>query len=138
MNSHSLGIKVADPEKKGSRMNHVMIPRNTSIPARKSQRFKTTSDNQKTVHVEVLEGEAKDPAACTLIGDFRIVGLPPDMKKGSPVEVTYEYDASGRISAKAKDLTTNRQATTEIVRDSGLSGERVRDFEKLATEYDVD
>ena len=138
VNSHSLGIKVADPEKKGSRMNHVMIPRNTSIPAKKSQRFKTTSDKQKTVHVEVLEGEARDPAACTLIGDFRIVGLPPDMKKGSPVEVTYEYDASGRISAKAKDLTTNKQATTEIVRDSGLSGDRVRDFEKLATEYDVD
>ena len=138
VNSHSLGIKVADPEKKGSRMNHVMIPRNTSIPAHKTQRFKTTSDNQKTVHVEVLEGEARDPAACTLIGDFRIVGLPPDMKKGSPVEVTYSYDASGRISAQAKDLTTNKVATTEIVRDSGLSEGKVADFEKLATEYDVD
>jgi molecular chaperone DnaK len=138
VNSHSLGIKVADPEKKGSRMNHVMIPRNTSIPASKTQRFKTTSDNQKTVHVEVLEGEAKDPAACTLIGDFRIVGLPPDMKKGSPVEVTYSYDASGRISARARDLTNDKEAATEIVRDGGLSENRVTDFEKLAQEYDVD
>ena len=138
VNSHSLGIKVADPDRKGARMNHVMIPRNTSIPASKTQRFKTTSDSQKTVHVEVLEGEARDPAACTLIGDFRIVGLPPDMKKGSPVEVTYSYDASGRISARAKDLTTNKVATTEIVRDSGLSEGNVADFEKLATEYDVD
>ena len=142
VNSHSLGIKVTDPEAKKqgrkAKMNHVMIPRNTSIPASKSQRFVTTSDDQKTVHVEVLEGEAKDPAACTLIGDFRIVGLPPGLKKGSPVEVTYEYDASGRISARAKDLTSNKQATTEIVRDSGLTGERVADFERLASEYDVD
>ena len=138
VNSHSLGIKVSDPKQRGAKMNHVMIPRNTSIPAQKSQRFKTTSENQKTVHVEVLEGEARDPSACTLIGDFRIVGLPEGMKKGSPVEVTYEYDASGRISAKAKDLTSNKQATTEIVRDSGLTGDRVRDFEKLASEYDVD
>ncbi|MEM9704216.1 MAG: Hsp70 family protein, partial [Planctomycetota bacterium] len=74
----------------------------------------------------------------TLIGDFRIVGLPPNMKKGSPVEVTYSYDASGRISARAKDLANDKEATTEIVRDGGLSEGNVADFEKLADEYDVD
>ena len=97
-----------------------MIPRNTAIPFEKTQRFVTTSDNQERIHVYILEGEAPDPAACTSIGDFQIVGLPPNLPKGSPVEVTYRYDANGRIHAAARELTANKAAATEIVRDSGL------------------
>ena len=138
VNSHSLGVKVSDPREKGAKINHVMIPRNTAIPHSKSQKFVTNTDNQKTVHVEILEGEARDPDACVLIGDFRIVDLPEGLPKGSKVEVRYSYDANGRIFATARELTHNKEAKTEIHRDSGLSGERVRDFEKLATEYEVD
>lgn len=138
VNSHSLGVKVSDPEERTRKINHIMIPRNTAIPFNISQRFVTNSDNQQRIHVEILEGEAKDPNACTLIGDFRIVNLPKGLKKGSPVEVTYSYDASGRISAAAKELTSSSEASTQIVRDSGLSDDGLANFEQLAKEYHVD
>ena len=138
VNSHSLGVKVSSPEDRTRKINHIMIPRNSAIPFHISQRFVTNSANQKTIHVYILEGDATDPDACTQIGDFRIVDLPPNLPAGSPVEVTYSYDANGRIHAAAKELTGNRIATTEIVRDSGLTDTSVNDFEMLARDYHVE
>jgi molecular chaperone DnaK len=138
VNSHSLGVKVSDTEDRSRKVNHIMIPRNTAIPYSVSQKFVTNSDNQRRIHVEILEGEARDPVACTLIGDFRINDLPPNLPKGSPVEVTYSYDSSGRIHAAAKELTSNKAAQTEIVRDSGLTDDHVVSFEQLAKEYHVE
>ena len=115
-----------------------MIPRNSQIPYNISQKFVTNSANQKTIHVYILEGDATDPDACTQIGDFQIVGLPANLPAGSPVEVTYSYDANGRIGAVAKELTGNRVATTEIVRASGLSDQGVNNFELLAKDYQVE
>jgi molecular chaperone DnaK len=115
-----------------------MIPRNTPIPYSVTQRFVTNSPNQRTIHVYVLEGEASDPDACTQIGDFRVVDLPPNLPAGSPVEVTYSYDANGRIHAEAKELAGHRRANTEIVRDMGLTESNVDAFELLAREYRVE
>jgi molecular chaperone DnaK len=103
-----------------------------------TQRFVTNSANQTTIHVYILEGEATDPDACTQIGDFRIVDLPAGLPAGSPVEVTYSYDANGRIHATAKELSGSRIAKTEIVRDSGLTETGVGDFALLAKEYQVE
>ncbi len=138
VNSHSLGVKITDPEEKSQKINHIMIPKNTQIPFKHTQKFVTNSDNQKRIHVYILEGDAKDPDACTQIGDFRVVDLPPDLPKGSPVEVTYEYDANGRIHAAAKELTHNKVATTEIVRDYGLDDQGVDAFRELAQNYNVE
>ncbi|MCA9116382.1 MAG: Hsp70 family protein [Planctomycetaceae bacterium] len=138
VNSHSLGVKVTNPEDKSRKMNHIMIPRNTAIPFTQTQRFVTTSDNQQRIHVYILEGEASDPDACTQIGDFRVVDLPPNLPKGSPVEVSYSYDANGRISATARELTSQKEAKAEIVRDSGLNDQGMEAFERLATEYSVE
>jgi molecular chaperone DnaK len=138
VNSHSLGVKVSSPTDRTKKINHIMIPKNSQIPFSVSQRFVTNSANQKSIHVYILEGDATDPAACTQIGDFRILNLPPNLPAGSPVEVTYSYDANGRIHAAAKELTGNRVAETEIVRDAGLSEQGVGDFEALAREYQVE
>lgn len=139
VNSHSLGIKITNPNDRTRKMNHIMIPRNTTVPHSVSQRFVTNSDNQQRIHVEILEGEAPDPMACTMIGDFRVTGLPPNLPKGSPVEITYEYDASGRISATAKELVGNNVASAEIVRDYGMDAKSVDDaFEALQKEYAVE
>lgn len=120
VNSHSLGIKISDPADRSRKINHIMIPRNTPVPHQVSQRFGTNADGQQRIHVEILEGEAADPLACQLIGDFRVFNLPAGLPKGSPISITYEYDSSGRISASAKELTGNNEANTEIVRDGGL------------------
>ena len=137
VNSHSLGVKVTDP-KSNSKINHIMIPRNHEIPYSTSQKFVTTSDNQKRIHVYVLEGEARDPDACSPIGDFVISNLPPSLPKGSPVEVTYHYDANGRIQKSAKELTGNSNAAIEIIRDSGLDKTGLDAFHVLAKDYTID
>jgi molecular chaperone DnaK len=120
VNSHSLGIKISDPSDRSRKINHIMIPRNTPVPHEVNQRFGTNADGQQRIHVEILEGDAVDPAACELIGDFRVFNLPASLPKGSPIAITYSYDASGRISASAKELTGDNEANAEIVRDGGL------------------
>ena len=139
VNSHSLGIKISDPKDKTRKINHIMIPKNSPIPHNVKQRFGTNTDGQQRIHVEILEGDAIDPAACELIGDFRITNLPQALPKGSPIEITYSYDSSGRISATAKELTGNNQASAEIVRDSGLNEGQITDaLSTLQNEYDVE
>ena len=116
-----------------------MIPKNSPVPHSVVQRFGTNQDSQQRVHVEILEGDAIDPAACELIGDFRVFNLPPGMAKGSPIEITYSYDGSGRISATAKELTGNNEASAEIVRDSGMNEASIVDaLEVLTKEYDIE
>ncbi len=139
VNSHSLGVKITDPSEKSRKINHIMIQKNTSIPYQTTQRFVTNSDNQQRIHVSVLEGDASDPMACEQIGDFRIYGLPANLPKGSPVEVTYSYDANGRISVTARELTGNNEASTEIVRaNAAASDENIDVLAGLAKEYAVE
>ena len=137
VNSHSLGTKVTDP-KDQQKKNHIMISRNTGLPFDVTRKFATTADNQQRIHVTVLEGEVEDVEACATIGDFWITNLPADLPKGSPVEVTYAYDSSGRISCTAKELTSNNAASIEIVRDTGLDSDGVDSFEALAEGYVVE
>lgn len=138
VNSHSLGVKITDPNNRSRKINHIMIPKNSPVPHRVTQQFVTNSPNQQRVHISVLEGDAADPDACTTIGDFRVVNLPPNLPAGSPVEVTYEYDKNGRISARARELTGNREAQIEIQRSQGLDSDGVSAFENLATQYHVE
>jgi molecular chaperone DnaK len=139
VNSHSLGIKISDPSDKSRKINHIMIPKNTPVPHSVNQRFGTNTDGQERVHVEILEGDVVDPAACELIGDFRVFNLPKSLPKGSPIEITYAYDGSGRISASAKELTGNNEASAEIVRESGMKDEEiVNALSALTKDYDVE
>lgn len=139
VNSHSLGIKITDPKDRARKINHIMIPKNTPVPHNVKQRFGTNQQGQQRVHVEILEGDAVDPAACELIGDFRVFNLPDNLPKGSPIEITYAYDGSGRITATAKELTGNVEANAEIVRDSGMQdGEIVDALDVLTNDYDIE
>lgn len=139
VNSHSLGIKITDPRDRTRKINHIMIPRNTPVPHNVKQRFGTNADGQQRIHVEILEGDAVDPAACELIGDFRITSLPPNLPKGSPIEITYAYDSAGRISASATELTGNKTASTEIVRAGGMNETQITDaFDVLQKDYEVE
>lgn len=137
VNSHGLGVVARNPKTKKF-VNHVMIPRNTPLPKEKQQTFRTSYENQKRVHVKVMEGDARDPDACTLIGDCYITDLPPDLPKGSPVEVTYAFDQSGRVTVRAKDVTSGREAAIEIERKGGLSDKQVDAFTLLADKYRVE
>ena len=138
VNSHSLGVEITDPVNRAIKSNHVMIPRNTAIPHTVSQRFKTNVPNQQRIRVRLLQGEVPDITACTVIGDFQITNLPPNLPVGSPIELTYSYDAQGRIRAEAKELTGNSKAAAEIVREGGVNDAGVDAFEQLARDYQVE
>jgi len=138
VNSHSLGVEITDPGDRTRKSNHIMIARNTPIPHMVSQRFQTNVQNQQRIRVRLLQGEVPDVNACTIIGDFQITNLPANLPKGSPVELTYSYDAQGRIRAEARELTGNRKAAAEIVRDGGVNDSGLDAFEKLASEYQVE
>lgn len=137
VNSHGLGIVVKDP-RSGTTINHVMIPRNSRIPIEAKQVFCTNAENQARVTVQVMEGDAPDPMACSLLGKCRITDLPSGLAKGSPVEVVYAFNNGGRIVVSAADKTFGKAATIEIERRGGLTDDQVDAFAKLATEYKID
>ena len=137
VNSHGLGVLATNP-KTHREINHVMIPRNSRLPLKVKQTFKTNRDNQARVSVQVIEGDAPDPRACSLLGKCRIAGLPEDLKKGSPIEVTYSFDSSGRITVEAKDTTSGKQATIEIERRGGLNDAEIDAYSRLANDYLVE
>lgn len=127
--SQSLGLvaKIGGVDK-----NVVMIPEQTPLPAKKSQRFGTEIDNQAKVEVRVVEGDAEDPEECVQIGICEITDLPP-RPAGSPIQVTFHYNEEGRIDVTAKDMTSGREVKTEIKREGGMS-----DKEKEAAKESVD
>lgn len=137
VNSHGLGIVALDP-KSGKTINHVMIPRNSRIPIEVRRIFKTTKDDQERITVQVLEGDAPDPFACSLLGKCRIAELPQGLPKGSPVEVSYAFTSQGRVVVTARDKTTGREAQIEIERRGGLREEDVDSLKRLADQYKVE
>lgn len=138
VNSHSLGVEITDFEDPQKKRNHIMIPRNTPIPHKVVQRFVTNTPNPESIRLRLLEGEVSDVSACTQIGEFRIVGLPENLPVGSPVELTYSYDSSGRIHVAGRELVGRSKSTTEIKRDSGLTDSSLDTFQALAREYKVE
>ena len=137
VNSHSLGVVVRHP-KTGKPYNHVMIPRNTTIPVEKKQIFNTSDPGQIRATVKVIEGDAPEPAACSLIGNCSITQLPPNLPKGSPVEVTYAYGTDGRVRVRAHDKTGGKEAAIEIERRGGLDEKQIDAYSSLAGSYVVE
>jgi molecular chaperone DnaK len=137
VNSHGLGIVVKDPHS-GNTINRVMIPRNSRLPIEAKQLFCTNKDNQARVTVQVLEGDAPDPLACSLLGKCRITELPENLPKGAPVEVTYAFNTGGRITVKAVEKTGGKETGIEIERRAGLTEDQVDVFARLAADYRIE
>jgi molecular chaperone DnaK len=115
-----------------------LIPRNTTIPTRKSEIFSTASDNQTSVEVHVLQGERSMARDNRTLGKFHLVGLPPAPRGVPQIEVTFDIDANGIVNVQAKDLGTGKEQKITITASSGLSKEEVdrmtRDAESHAEE----
>jgi molecular chaperone DnaK len=102
-----------------------LIPRNTTIPTRKSEIFSTASDNQTSVEVHVLQGERPMSAQNRTLGKFHLVGIPPAPRGVPQVEVTFDIDANGIVNVSAKDLGTGREQKITITASSGLAKEEI-------------
>ncbi len=138
VNAHSLGIEITDPADRTRKLNHIMIPRNTPLPAGFRQRFVTNTANPSGILVRLLEGETKDAAGCTFIGDFRIAGLPPNLPAGTPVEVSYRYDENRCIHVDARELVGQNQSSCEIRWTTNVQSLSVHAMTTLARDYRVE
>ena len=102
-----------------------LIPRNTTIPTRKSEIFSTAADNQTSVEVHVLQGERPLARDNRTLGRFHLIGLPPAPRGIPQIEVTFDIDANGIVNVQAKDLGTGKEQKITITASSGLNKEEV-------------
>ena len=112
-----------------------VIPRNTTIPTRKSQVFSTASDNQTQVEIHIVQGErplAKDNKS---LGRFILDGIPPAPRGVPKIEVTFDIDANGILKVTAKDQATGRSQHITITASSGLSEEEIRRMQEEAEKF---
>lgn len=133
VNAHSLGVEGIDPETL-RKVNIVLIPRNTPLPAKATERFMTKAEGQRSIVIQVLEGESSMPGECTAIGRTVIRDLPAGLPKGWPVEVTFEYKPNGRLTVHGVVPGTDRQVVLDLEREAGLSQEGLSRWKQAVAE----
>src|SRR5438552_2532846 len=110
----------------------VLIPRNTTIPTKKSEIFSTAEDTQTTVEIHVLQGERQMAADNRTIGKFQLTGIPPAPRGVPQVEVTFDIDANGILHVSAKDKATGKEQKITITASSGLTKDEIEKMRKDA------
>jgi molecular chaperone DnaK len=139
VNSHSLGVVGVDPQT-GRRRNGTLIPRNTPLPVTAKRTFRTRKANQRSVLVEIVEGESATADDCTQIGKCSVRHLPENLPAQTPVDVFFRYKPNGRLKVHVVLPGIDRQVATEIVRENSLSKQHLDGWRKFicgqeATEY---
>jgi molecular chaperone DnaK len=115
-----------------------MIPRNTTIPTRKSENFSTAADNQTSVEVHILQGERPMAAQNRTLGKFHLSGLPMAPRGVPQIEVIFDIDANGILNVTAKDVATGKDQKIAITSSSGLSKEEVEQMAKEAEAHSAE
>jgi len=110
----------------------VLIPRNTTIPTRKSETFSTAVDSQTSVEIHVLQGERPVASGNRSLGKFHLIGIPPAPRGMPQIEVTFDIDANGILNVSAKDSATNKEQKITITASTGLSKEEAERMKKDA------
>lgn len=113
-----------------------LIPRNTTIPCRKTQIFSTAQDNQTSVEIHVVQGEREMASDNKSLGKFHLIGIPPAPRGIPQVEVTFDIDANGIVNVSAKDLATNKEQKITIQPSSGVTEDEVQKMIEDSTKYE--
>jgi molecular chaperone DnaK len=115
-----------------------MIPRNTTIPTRKTETFSTAADSQTSVEVHVLQGERPMAGQNRTLGKFHLTGIPPAPRGVPQIEVTFDIDANGILNVTAKDVATGKDQKITITSSSGLSKDEVERMAKEAESHSAE
>ena len=116
----------------------VLIPRNTTIPTKKSETFSTAADNQSSVEVKVFQGERPMATDNRLLGKFGLDGIPAAPRGVPQVEVTFDIDANGIVNVSAKDKASNKAQHITITASSGMSEADIERMVKEAKEHEAE
>jgi molecular chaperone DnaK len=114
----------------------VLIPRNTTIPTRKTEIFSTAADNQTAVDIHILQGERPLAKDNKTLGTFRLDGIPPAPRGVPQIEVTFDIDASGILHVTAKDKATGKEQSVKITASTNLSKEEVERLVREAKQHE--
>ncbi|HIE03314.1 MAG TPA: molecular chaperone DnaK [Candidatus Latescibacteria bacterium] len=116
----------------------VLIPRNTTIPTRKTEIFTTAADNQTSVEIHVLQGERPMATDNRTIGRFHLDGIPPAPRGVPQIEVTFDIDANGILNVSARDKATGKEQSIRIEASSGLTQEEIERMMREAREHEAE
>ncbi|HEY8377507.1 MAG TPA: molecular chaperone DnaK [Nannocystis sp.] len=116
----------------------VLIPRNTTIPTKKTEVFTTAADNQPSVEVHVVQGERSMAADNRTLGRFSLGGIPPAPRGVPQIEVTFDIDANGIVKVSAKDRATNKEANITITASSGLKQDEIERMVAEAAKFEAE
>ena len=124
VNSHSLGVVATDARTLRKR-NAILIPRNTPIPTTAKRVFRTQKPGQKSILVQIVEGESASPEDCSQIGRCVARDLPEDLPAQTPIEVKFSYQDNGRLTVSVTVAGTDRELRHEITRDNTISQQQL-------------
>jgi molecular chaperone DnaK len=124
VNSHSLGVVATEATTRRQR-NAIVIPRNTPLPISAKRVFKTQKADQRSVLVQIVEGESVSAEDCVQLGKCTVRDLPPGLPDQTPIEVRFRYLENGRLTVMVKVLGTDRWVQRELTRENTLSQEKL-------------
>lgn len=124
VNSHSLGVVGYDSRTKRAR-NAILIPRNTSLPVTAKRVFKTQKAAQRSILVQIVEGESATPEDCSQIGKCSVRDLPANLPSQTPIEVRFHYEENGRLRVMVQVVGTDANLHYEITRENSLTNEQL-------------
>lgn len=135
VNSHSLGVVAMDVKTKRPR-NAILVPRNTPLPVVARRVFKTQKQGQKSILVQIVEGESTSPDDCSPLGKCAVRDLPPTLPAQTPIEVRFRYEENGRLTVLVKVEGTNNNLRHELSRENTLTQEQLDSWRKYVSGLD--
>ena len=124
VNTHGLGVVAVDVHTKRKR-NAIVIPRNTPLPITAKRVFKTEKANQRSILVQIVEGESSSPDDCVQLGRCSVRDLPKDLPAQTPIEVRFKYEENGRLTVTVLVQGTDKALHHELTRENSLTRDQL-------------
>lgn len=124
VNSHSLGVVATDVQTNRKR-NAILIPRNTPLPITAKRIFKTQKANQRSILVQIVEGESNSPDDCSQLGRCSVRDLPKNLPAQTPIEVRFKYEENGRLTVMVMVQGTDKNLHHELTRENSLTQDQL-------------